>query len=144
MASTVAPSTTTATPPRTTTAPRNIIGPLTSVYVPNPNCNSCTFTGTGSKPLNNDATAYWEYCGVYFQETLCTGRTPLPCMPHVTAYSDIEGASFFYSPGLHCPRSWRTVAVVSAADRKPGTTFLSRVSLDTLLPDETVAICCYR
>ncbi|UNI20821.1 hypothetical protein JDV02_006873 [Purpureocillium takamizusanense] len=130
-------------PSATTTAPRNIIGPLTSVYVPNLNCNSCTFTGTGSQPLNNDATAYWENCGVYFQDTLCRGRTPLPCMPHVTAYSDIAGASFFYSPGLHCPRSWRTVAMVSAADRKPDTTFLSRISLDTLLPDETVAICCY-
>ncbi|PWI68513.1 hypothetical protein PCL_01602 [Purpureocillium lilacinum] len=129
------------TAPPSTTRVRQIVAPLTTVYFPNWMCSVCSFEGTDNKP--NYFTEYVENCTMFRAERLCRSVEPVQCFPHVTSLSDIAGTGYFYSPGLHCPDSWKTVATVTAGQAgNASSTRISGVWMDTLLPGETAAVCC--
>ncbi|GJN78319.1 hypothetical protein PLIIFM63780_001812 [Purpureocillium lilacinum] len=124
----------------TTTDVRQLVGALTTMFVPDFRCSICSFEGTDNKP--NYETEYFELCTAFREQRLCPSVEPVACFPHVTALSDIAGG-FFYSPGLHCPYSWKTVATVTAGQAGNLTSGrLSGVKMATLLPKETAAVCC--
>ncbi|KAJ6440295.1 CFEM domain-containing protein [Purpureocillium lavendulum] len=122
---------------------RQNIGPLTTEFTPDWRCSVCSFEGTDNKP--NYSTEYFELCTAFRKERLCPSVEPPACFPHVTAVSDISIGTFFYSPGLHCPQGWKTVATVTAGQTdvsSPAAPSISGVGLATLLPGETAAVCC--
>ncbi|KND86374.1 hypothetical protein TOPH_09001 [Tolypocladium ophioglossoides CBS 100239] len=132
----------TAAAPTTTTRVRQLVGPLTTVYRPSLQCSDCTFSGTGSFPPNDGPnTAYTEDCYMFHAESACPSQEPPKCFPHVSEYSDIANPGWFYSPGLHCPEGWRTAATFTSG-QGGGSMLFSGVMMDSLLPEETVAICC--
>ncbi|KAJ6438852.1 transmembrane alpha-helix domain-containing protein [Purpureocillium lavendulum] len=99
-------------------------------------CNFCTLNSRG----NHGGPSWYEGCNIFNTETYC--GEPLACLPRVTSYSDIEGGYFFYSPGLSCPSSWRTVATATAGGDGRGGTVVNGIRVDTLLEGETAAVCC--
>ncbi|KAK4234422.1 hypothetical protein C8A03DRAFT_18680, partial [Achaetomium macrosporum] len=109
--------------PFTISITRNNIGPLTTVFTPQPECGDC-FIGPTPQQYN--------LCDAY--STDCYGR-PRPCLPSSSQWSKWA----FYSPGLLCPAGWTTATVVSS-DMTDSVRALNIISL--LASEETAAFCC--
>ncbi|KAK3303655.1 uncharacterized protein B0T15DRAFT_401777 [Chaetomium strumarium] len=113
----------TAVDPFTISITRNNIGPLTTIFTPQPDCGIC-FVGPTAQVHN--------LCDAF--STDCQG-SPRSCLPRSSQWSNWA----FYSPGLLCPEGWTTATVVSS-DMTDSVRALDIISL--LTSDETAAFCC--
>lgn len=113
---------------------RQVIAPLTTAF---------SFPEECSMGFYRDSTtvgdSLYQSCSAYTTEQMCESSKKPSCYPKITADSDLKGGGYFFSPGLACPSSWVTAFTVTSG---PGGKLASAVDMETLLPSETVAVCC--
>jgi hypothetical protein len=108
---------------------RDMIGPLTTIFIPPGSCANCydLSVNNSNNPILATCTAYYSNC-----------QSLRPCLP--TPVGPANGFGF-YSPGLFCPDGW-TKAVTYDQNMNKDWMLTISMLLSTLLPDETGAICC--
>ncbi|KAK3332882.1 hypothetical protein B0T19DRAFT_483045 [Cercophora scortea] len=111
------------------------IAPLTTVFVPPPECSACYGDG-GANYIDGPfwLSVTWKLCTAYASNCLSFR----PCLPGTTTITADFG---FYSPGHLCPAGWTTVTVLSSRGTYRA---IAQGFIDQLQADETAAICCPR
>lgn len=134
-----------ASPPTAVT--RHHVGPLLTVFEPHSLCGKPTILSTTVQleTKSRYAVEYGETMGAWAPRDPnaslpCPVVSEIQCMPSSVSHNAPKA---FYSPGLWCPSGWYTAArIVASKTDKLG---LDRgIIRSTLLPDETVNICCPR
>jgi hypothetical protein len=143
-----APSTTSMMSTSTPTPLRDRVGPLTTTFFPDKECSIAQVVAHETDVSNGTSVVAFLFSAFPEIDVCTAGKAGLvsTCLPGITNYEDVAGNSFFYSPGLVCPFSWTTVTTLASSPElfTGGSPWVNGIRVDTLEPDETVAICCPR
>ncbi|KAK3693124.1 hypothetical protein B0T22DRAFT_34113 [Podospora appendiculata] len=111
------------------------IAPLTTVFVPPPECHTCYGDGhTFSFDSILTGGGSWQLCTAYASNCL----SYRPCLPGTTTPTADFG---FYSPGLFCPAGWTTATVLTSSGDATSWRFGLEL-ISRLQTDETAGLCC--
>ncbi|KAJ5214952.1 hypothetical protein N7468_010631 [Penicillium chermesinum] len=141
------------------------LGPVTTTFTPAPACNG----PEGNLYLGRVDTGDYGSAGPDLQYTVNCGPSYPQCAPTNTLtplssqLSTMAPYGLYYSPGLHCPAGWETVAQAARDGEKPYTTsgimsygkeatentelgahstYFPVILAAHLKPSETIAVCC--
>ncbi|KAM4061777.1 hypothetical protein HRG_011785 [Hirsutella rhossiliensis] len=149
MASVLPTSTPTPTRAETSrsTITRKNAGPLTTAFGAPSRCFDRTLDSAVFGTLDQGGFDYAQDLSIFVTDfrsahSICPSASFVPCLPHYSRYRKFQGRGIFFSPGLECPTSWRTVASATASNTSSNYLYINGIVVSTLLPDESAYVCC--
>ncbi|KAK5807467.1 hypothetical protein VI817_001725 [Penicillium citrinum] len=141
-------------------------GPLTTTYIPPPRCTDPSRLTLAYRAGFREEEEHLPPRGFYNVD--CAMTEYLDCMPTSTttpmtmAEEQSVPIGVYYSPGIHCPSGWETIAQAARdGDNVPTTSgamslnapesmsfpyhyYTAALMASSLKPSETIAVCCPR
>lgn len=126
---------------------RKNAGPLTTAFEAPSRCFDRTLDSAVFSSLDQGGYEFAQDLSIFMTDlrsahSICPSEPFVPCLPNQRRHRKVQERGVFFSPGLECPTSWRTVASVTASNTTGSFLYVNGIAVSTLLPDESAHVCC--